>query len=258
MAAMLDLELTTFIFQIVNFFILLACLTWFLYRPLLRVMKKREADIAAKLHDADERARKADDERRQLAQELQNARAQAEQLLTEARAEASERREQLLRQARTDVADMIEGAKQQIQQQEAAAQRVLQTRIGKTAVTVAGELVRQAIGPTLHAALLQMLVGNSSGLEAEHADLLLQAYGKADGKITVELAYPPSDAQQEQLRTALAHTLGRDNAALQLDFRVEPALVTGLRILVGTVAVDLSLSRTLEELSQKIHPDGEA
>lgn len=255
---MLDLELTTFIFQIVNFFILLACLTWFLYRPLLRVMKKREADIAAKLHDADERAQKADAERQQLAQELQNARARAEQLLTEARAEASERRQQLLSQARSEVAEMIEGAKRQIQQQEAAAQQVLQARIGKTAVTVAGELVRQAIGPTLHAELLQRLIGNGAGLEADHADLLLQAYDKTDGKITIELAYPPSDGQQEQLRTALAHTLGRDRAALQLDFRVEPALMTGLRILVGTVAVDLSLSRTLEELSQKIHSDGEA
>jgi len=254
---MLDLELTTFIFQIVNFFILLACLTWFLYRPLLKIMKKREADIATKLHDADERSQKADEERRQLAQELQKARAQAEQLLTEARAEASARREQLLRQARTEVAELIADAKRQIQTQEAAAQRVLQSRIGRTAVTMAGELLRQAMGPTLHAELLQRLVSNGAGLEADHADLLLQAYDKTDGRITVELAYPPSEAQQEQLRTALAHTLGRANTDLRIDFRVEPSLLTGLRILVGTVAVDFSLSRTLEELSQKIHPDGD-
>lgn len=255
---MLDLELTTFVFQIVNFFILLACLTWFLYRPLLKVMKKREADIAAKLHDADARAQKADAERQQLADELQNAKAEAEQLLTAARAEASEQREQMLRQARTEVAMLIEDAKRQIQSQEAAAQSVLQNRIGQTVVTVAGELVRQAIGPRLHTELLQRVVGNGSGLEADHADLLSQAYDKTDGKITVELAYPPSDAEQEQIRTALARTLGRSNTDLQLDFRVEPALLTGLRILVGTVAVDLSLSRTLDELSQKIHPDGDA
>lgn len=255
---MLDINLSTFIFQIINFFILLACLTWFLYRPLLRVMKQREADIAAKLRDADERARKADEERLQLAEELQKASARAEQLLTDARAEASARRAQLLRQAHTEVAELIEGAKRQVQQQQAAAQRVLQTRIGKTAVTVAGELIRQATGPTLHEALLQRLVGNGSRLAAEHADLLLQAYGKTDGKITVELAYPSSDTQQELLGTVLAHTLGKDSAALQLDFRVEPALLAGLRILVGTVAVDLSLSRTLEELSQAIHPAGDA
>lgn len=255
---MLDIELSTLFFQIVNFFILLAGLSWFLYRPLLRVMNKRETDIAAKLSDADERARKADDERRQLAEALQKARAKAEQLLTDARAEAAVRREQLLRQAHREVAELIEGAKRQVQQQQDAAERILQTRIGQTAVTVAGELIRQAVGPTLHEALLQRLLGNGSGLEAEHADLLGQAYGKTDGKITVELAYPPSAAQQELLRTALAQTLGRDYSTLQLDFRVEAALVSGLRILVGTVAVDFSLSRTLEELSRKIHPVGDA
>jgi F0F1-type ATP synthase delta subunit len=122
---------------------------------------------------------------------------------------------------------------------------------------VAGALVRQAVGPTLHEKLLQEFVGNGANLETHHVELLQQAVSQTDGRLTVEVAYPASDEQQEQLWTALIHTLRRDKGSVKLDFRVEPALVAGIRILVGTIAVDLSLSRMLEELSKKVRPNGE-
>jgi F-type H+-transporting ATPase subunit b len=248
---MLDFRLSTFIFQIINFFLLLAALTWFLYRPLRRVMKEREADIAAKLHDADERAKKADMERQQLTVELQHAKTEAEQLLAGARSEAAAIRERLVEQARGEATQILEGAKQRIQEQELAAQERLQAQIGGTAVAVAGNLVQQAVGPRFHAELVQQFV-NGTHLETHHVALLQQALSQTDGRLAVEVAYPPSDEQQEQITTALADTLSRDKETLKPDFRIEPALVAGLRILVGTVAVDLSLRRTLDTLSKTV------
>ena len=60
---MLRFQLSTFIFQVVNFFILLAVLTRFFYRPLQQAMKRQEAKITARLHEAEERVQKADSER---------------------------------------------------------------------------------------------------------------------------------------------------------------------------------------------------
>ena len=250
---MLDFRLSTFIFQIINFFLLLAALTWFLYRPLRRVMKEREADIAARLHDADERAKKADMERQQLAEALQHAKTEAEQLLAGARSEAAAIRERLVEQARDEATQLLEGAKRRIQEQELAAQKRLQAQIGRTAVTVAGNLLQQAAGPQLHAELVQQFV-NGTHLETHHVVLLQQALSQTDGRLTVEMAYPPSDEQQEQITTALADTLSRGKETVKPDFRTEPALVAGLRVLVGTIAVDLSLRQALDMLSKTASP----
>jgi F0F1-type ATP synthase membrane subunit b/b' len=45
---MFSFRLSTFIFQLINFFVLLAVLTWFFYRPLLRAMQRREEEVAAR------------------------------------------------------------------------------------------------------------------------------------------------------------------------------------------------------------------
>ena len=60
---MLGFDIPTFVFQIINFLILLAILARFFYRPVLDVMQQRQEQIDARIEDAEERARQADEER---------------------------------------------------------------------------------------------------------------------------------------------------------------------------------------------------
>jgi F-type H+-transporting ATPase subunit b len=255
---MLDFQLSTFIFQIVNFFILLAALTWFLFRPLLRVMKKREDDIAARISDANDKAQKADQERQNLAEETRRARQRSDGLLSESRVEAARAREQVLEQARAEASQLIKDARGRIGEQERAAEQRLQGRIVRTAVAMAGGLIRQAAGPAVHNALLQQLASNGGWLESGQLELLQQAASRGDTPVKVELAYPSTPEAERQIRETLAGQLGRDAGSLVMAFQEEPSLVAGTRILVGTVAVDLSLRRTLSELARDPLPGPEA
>lgn len=254
---MLTFQLSTLIFQLLNFFILLGVLTWFFYRPLLRVMKQREDAIASRLRDAAEQARQASEERQRLAEELRRAQAEAETLLAKARAEAAHSREHILERARQEATQLLEEAKGRIQEQERAAQQRLESRLRQAAVAIAGGLIREAAGPLVHQALLQKLLAGKIGEDRSQAELLRQALPNAHHSVTVELASPPSSDLEEHLQRALAKTLGEEAKALNLTFRVEPSLIAGVRIVVGTVAVDLSLRRILEELSRGTHPRGE-
>jgi F-type H+-transporting ATPase subunit b len=248
---MLKFQLSTLLFQLVNFVLLLVILTRFFYRPLQRVMRQREDEVAACVRDAEERAKRADAERERLAAEYQRARAETEALLANARTEAAQTREQLLERARLEATRYLDQAKQRFQEQERAARQRLAVECGRAAVTMAGSLLREAAGPLFHQTLVEKLLAEGLHPDGDQQDLLSHAVARADNTITVEVAYPPSSDQEAQFRAILARTLGIPGTPLPLTFRTEPSLVAGVRILVGTVAVDFSLSRTLDELAQR-------
>ena len=232
---MLDIQLSTIIFQIINFLILLVILTRFLYQPVVRTMRQRQAGIAAQLREADQRVADADAERQRLAQAIEQANAQAEQLLVRTRADAAAERARLIDTARNDAARYREEAQRAMQEQEREALSRLEARIRASAVTIAGSLVRQAAGPTVHQALLDQLTDG-----ATHADgVVHQLSDHLGGPVVVELAYPPDAELEDSLRAALG----------DVEFRVNADLLAGARIIVGQqTVVDLSLEHTLADL----------
>jgi F-type H+-transporting ATPase subunit b len=236
---MLDIQLSTIIFQIINFLILLIILARFLYQPVVRTMRERQAAIAARLRDADQRVVEADSERERLSQAIEQANRRAEELLVRTRTEAAAERARLIETARNDAARYREEAQRAMQEQERETLSRLEARVRATAVTIAGSLVRQAAGPAVHQALLDRLTDG-----AIHADGVVHRLADhLGGPVVVELAYAPDAELEDILRTAL----GDRND--DIEFRVNADLLAGARIVVGQqTVVDLSLEHTLEDL----------
>jgi F-type H+-transporting ATPase subunit b len=247
---MLRFQLSTFIFQVVNFFILLAVLTRFFYRPLQQAMKRQEEKITARLREAEERAQKADSERVQLVEATQQLQAEAETVLTNAKVEAARTREQMIEKARQEADRYVEEAKQRVREMKRTAQQRLEIDLSRTAVTMAETLIHTAAGPPLHHALIEKLLEEGLRLDGDQGNLLRRAYAHANGSVTVEVAYPPTPGLEERFRHVLATALGTDSTAVIVTLRNEPSLVAGARLLIGTIVIDLSLHRTLTELGQ--------
>lgn len=249
---MLNFELSTFIFQGINFFVLLGVLTYFFYRPVLRVMKKRQEDVDSRLKDADEQTRKAEEERRQLAEEKHQARKAADALLARGKSDAAKARQEILDRARQEAASMLEEARQRIREQQRVALRSTEERLREAAISISETLLQQAVGPELHSVLMDsMLRKERLGLSPDQATLLHRALESSGGRVTVETAYPPEPGLMDRLAQSIAEIAGVDRTSLVADSRVEPSLLAGVRILVNTVAVDLSLRHTLGQLGRR-------
>ena len=252
---MLRFHLSTIVFQLVNFAALLAALTWFLYRPLLRVMRQREEEIRTHLDAAEERARAAEAERQQLAEERRRAQADAEVLMADARGDAARQRAQMLEDARQEAAKLLDDTGRRIEEEERAARRLLEAEVRQTAVSLAAGLIERIPVKPLHEALVADLLDRGLAEEGEHAALLRRALATHGRAVCVELALPPGSELESRVRRRLDEAWGRRDGDVAVTFRVEPALVAGARILAGTVAVELSLAGVLAELERR--PDGE-
>lgn len=247
---MLHVQVSTIVFQMLNFFILLAVLTWFLYRPLRETMRRREDEITRRVRDAEERAHRADEERAQLALDARRARTEAEALLAGARAEASRERQRLLDQTRQETAHYAAEARLRIEAQERAVRERLEDTVRRTAVGMAGTLIQRAAGPAFHGALIERLLAGRLTFAEDQEVLLRQAFSRANGGVTVEAAYPLPPELTERIRDALARSLGMPAPGPEIAVRVEASLRAGVRILVQNVVIDLSLNRILAELER--------
>jgi F-type H+-transporting ATPase subunit b len=247
---MLGFDVPTFVFQIINFLILLAILARFFYRPVLDVMRRRQEQIDARIEQAEERARLADEEREKLAQQSEAAKKQATSLVEAARDEAARERQRLLQSAKEEAAAVIDEARQTVAAEEQAALERLGGRISQSAVKIAGALIRETSGEAVHESLVRRVIAEGFGLDEaarEQARLDLQ---RDAGNLVVETAYPLSDEQLASLREVAAKTMQRPAGELQIEVREAAGLIAGVRVLAGALAIDMSVRHLLDELGK--------
>jgi F-type H+-transporting ATPase subunit b len=93
----------TVIAQIVNFAILVIALKYFLYDRVIEAMDRREASVAERLTEAEQREATAADEAERLREERAQLDRHRDDLLDAARGDAAEHRDELLERARAEV-----------------------------------------------------------------------------------------------------------------------------------------------------------
>ena len=175
----MQIDWFTFFAQIVNFLIVLFLLKRFLYAPILRTMKEREAKIAARFEEAEIRIRGAQEEGELLRSLRQEQESRRQELLSEATSEAAERRRAMVREARQEVEDVQDRWYAAIENEKMLFLQDLRTRLSEQLFQIA----RRALADLAHVELqtaiidifierLRMLAANDSpqrGPDAEPA-----------------------------------------------------------------------------------------
>jgi F-type H+-transporting ATPase subunit b len=248
---MLGFDVPTFVFQIINFLILLAIMARFFYRRILEVMQRRQELIDARIEDAERRAREADQERDKLARLSETARREAAALVEAARDEAAQERKRVLDAARMEAAAVIDAARRTAAAEEQAALARLTTRLSQSAVNIAGALIREASGETVHEALVSRLLSDDFGLDATGREQANLDFQRDRNRLVVESAYPLTPSQEQLLRQQAAQTLDRNVEDVKLEIHQAPELIAGIRLLMGAMVIDLSLRHLLQQLSQR-------
>jgi len=143
-----------FIWTIVTFLVLLALLAKFAWRPLLQALESRQERIRNSLEDA-ERARQ---ELERLQQEsgkiMQQARIEAESIVTQTRADAERLREELKQKAKDEADNVLRNAQQQIQLQTRQAIQQIRHEVADIAVLLASKLLERNIAKEDNARLI--------------------------------------------------------------------------------------------------------
>ncbi len=218
---------------LIAFIVLYVLLTRFIYDPLTNVLNERRNRIAKGLEDAAAAARARENAEAEADKILAQARSEAQKVIDEARGRGEEVASSIESDARQEAAKIQYDA-----QNEAVAIRNqelgnLREQVLNISVAVASRILDESISASKQAALVNSFI----------ADLPEGARGLG-GSVEVVSAMPLTAAEQE--------TVQAEVGAEEADFAVDPSILGGLIVRWSGGMVDGSVRSQLNQLARSL------
>ena len=158
--ALITLDGWTFLAQICNLMIQLVIFKKLLLNPVKKVIAERKAKADSQIADAEKLRTEAEAMKAEYEQNLQNARAEANQIVARAQKTATARGEEIVGEARAQAAALKQKAEADIAQERKKAVNDLKNEIGGMAVEIAGKVVEREIKEADHQDLIDEFIKN--------------------------------------------------------------------------------------------------
>jgi F-type H+-transporting ATPase subunit b len=234
----------TFLFQVVNFLVLVAILRWLLYRPLREAIDRRREANARAQADAEAARREAAALQATLDQQLADLDRKRAEVIREARERAGVERQALVADAEAAIRRRREEVEQELARERDEALRSLRAELVHSAVEMAGRLLSEASDSTLQRQLTGRLVDELRRIPDEERRQLRGEWDDGEAAI-VETAREINGEALRDLCGAIELLAGRP---LGVSVQVRPDLLGGVRLRIGGHVWDASMAGRLEEL----------
>jgi F-type H+-transporting ATPase subunit b len=244
-----ELSWTTFLFEAINFLVLVWLLKRLFYAPVKRAIAQRRAAVEKTLRDAETARREAETLKAKYEGRVQEWEAEKERQREEFRKEINDERGRQLKAIEASVAVEREKAKAR-EKKEAAERRANEEREAmKQALEFTSRLLSGLASPELEGKIVEMVTRHISSAPA--GDLPIgPPSGSRHMAVQVRSAYALTEPQRSGLSAILKQRLGSDAS---IAFDVDPKLVAGLEIAIGSYVLRANLRDELEYLSGMDH-----
>jgi len=147
-----------FVWTILTFLILVALLAKFAWRPLLLALETRQKTIESALDNARKAREELERVQEDSAKLLNDARREADSIVSRARADADRFREEMKQQANVQAAGIVERAQREIQRETARAVTQLRQEAVDLSFSIASKVLRRTVTPADHERLLDDVI----------------------------------------------------------------------------------------------------
>ena len=249
---MLDLDLTTILFEIANFVLLSLLLYRFLFQPLNRRAQAHAAAKEAQQQQLVEENRAVAQLKQDLAADLAQSQAAKASLSEQARQQAASERERLLQLARDEAERILNAAHVEADQWQRDAYDKFHDEMVTTLLSVCRDLLGQLVPKEAHDAMVAELnqrVWRMGQDEMDRVKALRIALAERKPTLQIKSAQPLSAEQRTRLAGTFAALADQD---IVLELETEPTLVAGLQARLGDLVVENSLLAKLQTLREEI------
>jgi len=242
----MQIDWWTLLLQTINFLVVVWLLSRFLYQPIKRVIKEREAADRKANEMAEEKAKTAEETRRKY--EAKTAEIAAEQRAEETRlhAEMKKEREAVLEAAENKASEVLADARERVARERKDALEDLGEQIASLATDLARKALSERLlnGDLLREGVLKQLDHQDvSDIEDLRSDLL-----KNGGLLSITSATPLSDVERSRWQEALASRF-KDTS---FDFETDPALLGGIELRFPHAVLSFSVADRLDRAAKNL------
>jgi F-type H+-transporting ATPase subunit b len=235
--------------QALNFLILVWLMKRFLYQPILQAIDARETRIAAELADADAKKAEAQKERDDFRHKNEDFDQQRAALLSKAADEAKAERQRLLDEAR-QAADALSAKRREALRNDARnLNQATSRRTQQEVFAIARKALMDLATTSLEERLGEVFTRRLRETDGPAKASLVEALRTASTPPLVRSAFDLPTEQRAAIQNALNETFSAD---IQVRFETAPDLISGIEIVTNGQKVAWSIADYLGSLEKSV------
>ena len=153
--AFVGIDLFTMIFAWINLLILYLAFKKFLFGPVKKMIDSRQAEIDGMYSDAEGSKKDAEEMKAEYEKRLEGATEESEKILKDAQRRAELRGEEIIRDANSQAARILERAEEEIELEKKRAINEVKDEVSDLAIGIAGAVIERDIKKSDHDALIE-------------------------------------------------------------------------------------------------------
>jgi F-type H+-transporting ATPase subunit b len=239
-------DILTFLFQTINFIVLLFILKRLLFKPVRDILQKRRDLVRESLEKAELTQKEAMALKEEQQAEMNRLAETRVRMIDEMRADVLEEKKKLLAEAGQDAAERVEKAMALFEKEKAGFEAALQEMALETVHLYSTNLLRDITDEELHRGIWRRF---QNELESISKDIAARAMHVEEVKIELASAYPLGEEELGALQSALERDLSRKVTIHQT---IDETLIAGVTLRSGDMVYDCSLSGQVSAFANQL------
>jgi F-type H+-transporting ATPase subunit b len=239
-------DIWTFLFQIINFLVLLFILKRVLYKPIREIIEKRRSLIQQRIEEAEKTKKEAMELKENYQHEMDGLHELKSRMLEKMNEEVEQERKRLIGTAEEEASRVIEKEKAVFDTDKARHEAELKDKAIEAVTLFATNLLKGVSDEDLHSAIYEKLFRELQGIASHMPEIK-----EKDRPLTMDLitAYPLSEAETRKFTEAIESLLSQ---SIILNIIIDASLIAGVKIKSYDMVYDLSLSGQIKKLALKL------
>lgn len=241
--------------QAINFLILVWLMKRFLYKPILNAIDAREKKVAAELADADAKRAEALKERDQFQQKNDEFDRQRLELMNKAQEDAKAEREKLLEEARQAAEQLRVKSKERFAIDAENLKQSITHRTQQEVFAIARKTLSDLASASLEEQVTATFIRRISEMDSSAraslvGSLTSSSPSSSPNNPTVRSAFELSPEQRAAIEAALNQAL---SLHLELNFQTAPELISGIELVANGQSIAWNISDYLKAMEKAVH-----
>lgn len=232
--------------QLINFLILVYLLKRFLYKPIVRHMNEREATIRQRLQDAAEKRAEAEEQIETFRRKCNELDAARDQKMEQAEQDATQRRQELLDQARRETEEERHRWLKSLEKDQAAFALEWKQRSSQKILRLARRALQDLGDASLNDRLATVLLDRLDHLDKRTRANLAKA-GKE--QVTVRSSFELDQNVKRRITLALHDLCGKQAT---IDYQVDAEYPLGIEASAGSTRLSWGIENYFDGLQQQV------
>ena len=249
---MLDLNLTTIIWQIVNFLVLAAALYFLLFKRVMEVVEKRTEEKNRLVNELHEKNEDVEALQAELQDQLDHADSLVNEIVENAEKQIQSNHERMIERAREEAESILGQAHTEALAMQEQSMEQYYDRVLDAIIDVSGRVIGKAAPDELNEIFVREIndtLWNLGRGNIRQVQTLRSSLGDRKPTVYVTTAYELTPDQQRMLVRTFSALANRN---VSVEIEIDPSLVMGARIRIGDMIVENSVASRLNDLRDEV------